>query len=94
MEDSSVITNRPVKLGNHAVIAVAAPKSASISKANTCSRRANRIRITTTANSPGISRTVCSQPISLPVKEATSMTKLFNSADQVAKLSGMAAAIR
>ena len=29
------------------------------------------------ARKPGISRTVCSQPISLPVKPATSMTKLF-----------------
>jgi hypothetical protein len=46
------------------------------------------------ARNPGISRTVCSQPISLPVNEATSMTKLFSSADQVAKLSGIAAAIR
>ena len=50
--------------------------------------------ITPMARKPGISRTVCSQPMSWPSKFATSMTKLFSSADQVAKATGMAAAIR
>ncbi len=88
------MTKRPVKLANHAVASVAAPKSASIASASTCSRTASRMAITATASRPGISRTVCSRPISRPVKDATSMTKLFSTADQVAKLSGIAAAIR
>jgi hypothetical protein len=45
------------------------------------------------AKNPGISRTVCSQPISAPSKPAISMTKLFRSADHVAKAIGMAKAI-
>jgi len=51
-------------------------------------------KMTPTARKPGISRTVCSHPISTPVKPAASMTKLFRSADHVAKAMGIANAIR
>ena len=46
------------------------------------------------ARKPGISLTVCSQPMPTPSKFAASTTKLLSSADHVAKDSGMAAAIR
>lgn len=52
------------------------------------------IAITPTARKPGISRTVCSSPMSEPSKSATSMTKLFSNADQVLKAIGIASAIR
>ena len=42
---------------------------------------------------PGTSRKLCRMPISAPVKPARSITKLFNSAFQVAKLKGTAPAI-
>jgi len=51
-------------------------------------------KITPTARKPGISRTVCSQPISTPVKPAASMTKLFSKAAHVAKAMGIAKAMR
>ena len=47
------------------------------------------IAITPTARNPGISRTVCSNPISAPSKSATSMTKLFSSALQALNAIGM-----
>ena len=54
----------------------------------------NMIRaITPIAKNPGISRTECSQPMSAPSNFATSITKLFNSADHVAKATGIAIAI-
>ena len=49
--------------------------------------------MTPTARKPGTSRTVCRSPMSAPSKEATSTTKLLRSADQVAKATGIAAAI-
>ena len=54
--------------------------------------RLDEAAMTPMAAKPGISRTVCNQPMSEPSKEAASMTKLFSSAFQVAKLSGMPAA--
>ena len=49
--------------------------------------------MTPIARNPGISRTVCSQPISTPVNPAASMTKLFSRADQVLNAMGIAKAI-
>jgi hypothetical protein len=89
------VTNRiPPKLGNHAVIAVAAPSIRSETSASTCSRTKMMTAMTPTARNPGISRTVWSQPISTPVKSAASITQLLISADHVAKDRGIAAAIR
>ena len=84
----------PAKLGNQAVTAVAAPKSRSEITASVCSRMKMMIAMTPMAKKPGISRTVWSQPISTPVNPASSTTKLFKSADQVAKANGIPAAIR
>ncbi len=52
------------------------------------------IAITPMARNPGISRTVCSQPISAPSNCATSITKLLSSADHVAKAIGIPKAIK
>ena len=89
-----MVRSRPEKVGNHAVTAEASPSSASATTASRCSRNTSSSAMTPTASNPGISRTVCSQPISLPVNPATSMTKLLSKADHVAKLSGIAAARR
>jgi len=89
-----VTSSIPPKDGNHAVTAVDSPKSSSDPNPSTCSRRTMISRITPMARKPGISRTVCSQPISTPVKPAASMTKLLSSADHVAKAMGMAKAMR
>ena len=72
---------------------MAAPSSASAIMPRTCSRMNMIKAITPTARKPGISRTLCSKPISAPSNCATSITKLFNSAAQVAKAIGIAAAI-
>ena len=52
----------------------------------------NKIDITRTARNPGISLTLCSQPISTPEKPDTSMTKLFSKATHVENAMGMAMA--
>ena len=87
-----VIVRIPPSEGNCAVNAVATPRRISATMPSTCSRITMIRAITPTARKPGISRTVCSQPISAPSKPATSMTKLFSRADQVAKATGIAAA--
>ena len=69
--------------GNQAVKAVAAPKSTRDTRASTCSRTKMMIAMTPTATKPGISRTVCSKPMSAPSNCAASMTKLLSSADHV-----------
>ena len=74
--------------------AVATPSRTSDTNPNTCSRTKIMIAITPTAKKPGVSRTVCSNPMSEPSKLATSITKLFNKADHVLKAIGMAKAIR
>ena len=94
MELSMVIVKIPPRDGYHAVTAVAAPSSSSAIRPRTCSRMNMINAITPTARNPGISRTECSRPISLPVKSATSITKLFSSADHVAKATGIAIDIR
>src|SRR6056297_290725 len=94
MELSMVMVRMPPRLGNCAVSAVATPSSKSDTSPSTCSCRNMMSAITPMAKKPGISRTVCSQPISEPSKSATSMTKLFRSADQVAKDTGIAIAMR
>ena len=89
-----VMVRIPAIEGNHAVIAVAAPSRINATMPSTCSGMTKIDAITPTARKPGISRTVCSQPMSEPSNWATSMTKLFNNADHVANASGMAAAIK
>jgi hypothetical protein len=81
-------------LGNCAVSAVATPSITKATSPSTCSRNIISNTITPTARNPGISRTVCSQPMSEPSKSATSMTKLFNNADHVENAIGIAAAIK
>jgi len=88
-----VVTKSPSKVGNQAVTAVAAPRATRETIPKICSRMKMMIAITPTARNPGISRMEWSQPISAPVKPAASITKLFKSADHVAKDSGMAIAI-
>ena len=80
--------------GNHAVSAVATPSSTNDTSPRTCSRTKRMIAITPTARKPGISRTVCNNPMSEPSNAATSITKLFNSADHVLNAIGMANAMR
>ena len=46
------------------------------------------------ARKPGISRTDCRMPISLPVKLAASMAKLFSNADQVENAMALPATMR
>src|SRR6056297_480907 len=94
MKLSMVIVRIPPNVGNCAVSAVATPNSKSDTSPSTCSCMNMISAITPTAKNPGISRTVCSQPISEPSNAATSMTKLLSSADHVAKATGIAAAIR
>ena len=84
----------PAEVGNQAVTAVATPSSSKRDQRQHLFAHHQDDAITPTARKPGISRTVCSQPISTPVKPAASMTKLFSSADQVAKAIGMPTAIR
>ena len=84
----------PLSDGNQAVTAVATPSIISEISPKTCSLMKMMIAMTPTARKPGISRIVCSQPISTPVNPARSMTKLFRSADHVANARGIAAAIR
>ena len=87
-----MIVRIPAIEGNCAVSAVAIPRSASETSASTCSCMKTMIAMTPTARKPGISRTMCSAPMSAPSNAATSTTKLLSSADQVAKATGMAAA--
>ena len=93
MLDSIVMVRIPAIDGNQAVTAVATPRRISDTIPSTCSRTKMMIAITPMARKPGISRTVCSQPLSDPSKWPTSMMKLFRSADHVAKAIGIAAAI-
>src|SRR6056300_2069719 len=79
--------------GNHAVTAVAAPNNTSATMPSTCSRINIISAITPIARNPGISRTVCSQPMSDPSNWPTSITKLFSRADQTENAKGMAMAI-
>ena len=81
--------SNPAKLGNHAVTAVATPSIISEIIASTCSRIKMITAITPTARNPGISRTVCSKPMSAPSKFAASMTKLFSSALHALNAMGM-----
>jgi len=89
-----VVISRPVKAGKSAVTAVASPSIRSEMIPSTCSRINRITKITPMAMKPGISRTEWSQPMSEPSNCATSMTKLFKSADHVEKASGIAMAIR
>ncbi len=73
---------------------MAAPSRVSDTNPSTCSRTNSKIAMTPIARKPGISRTVCSKPMSDPSKSATSITKLFSSADHVLKAMGMASAMR
>jgi hypothetical protein len=75
-------------------MAVPSPHKASDRTANVCSRQTKYMNTAVNAKKPGISRIDWRMPISLPVKAAPSMAKLFNSADQVENAMAFAATIR
>ncbi len=84
-----MIVRIPPSDGKEAVSAVATPSMTRETTASTCSRMKTMTRITPTARKPGISRMVCSRPMSAPSNAAISTTKLLSSADHVAKATGM-----
>ena len=79
---------RPVSEGNKPVIAVPIVSIASDTNMKRCSRMKASTNTTVKAKKPGISRTLCSKPISAPSKFAFSITKLFNRAIQLEKAIG------
>jgi hypothetical protein len=93
MELKRVMVNMPLKNGNHAVTAVARPRTQSIKSARVCSRKKSKILITPTARKPGISLIVCRRPISRPSNLMISTTKLFRRADQTENAKGKAIAM-